>query len=46
MDEFISTTGPLPISNCLDGVPLWALLMNHSLLFISVSPKSGILMNL
>jgi hypothetical protein len=37
MDEFISTTDPLPVSNCMNEVLLWVPLMNHSLMFNSVS---------
>ena len=40
MDEFISTTGPFPVSNYRNEVPLWILIIRHSLIFSSDSVVS------
>lgn len=38
MDEFLSITDPLTVSNCLDRVSLWISLINLSLISSSVVP--------
>jgi hypothetical protein len=38
MNEFISTMGPTVVNNFLYGLPLWALLINHFMLFSSLVP--------